>query len=235
MREARAKTVIQERKLCELRLFAERSGESDVLSCPPMSDGPTHASGDPLMSSEATVLLKRLQAGDKSAADELLPLVYERLRDAASGLFRSERAAHTLQPTALVHEAYVKLINQHEKEWLGRDHFCAIAAIAMRQVLTDHARARKTAKRDPGGDRVPMTMVDAPSSGEAIDAEALDECLRELAEFDTRGARVVELRFFGGMTHENIARLLDVSEATVVRDWRKCRAWLEAKLLEAGP
>ena len=118
----------------------------------------SHEPGDfesvPFGGADATLLLERLQAGDKSAADELLPLVYERLRDAASGLFRSERAEHTLQPTALVHEAYVKLINQREKERLGRDRFCAIAAIAMQQVLTDHARARKTAKRDPGGDRI---------------------------------------------------------------------------------
>ncbi|MEM1330063.1 MAG: ECF-type sigma factor [Planctomycetota bacterium] len=179
---------------------------------------------------DATLLLERLQRGDKAAADELLPLIYERLRASAEGLFRAERNEHTLQPTALVHEAYIKLINQRERAWNGHDHFCAIAALAMRQVLTDHARGKKTAKRDPGGERVALTLVSSPSSSDAVDAEALDACLSQLAEFDARGARVVELRFFGGLTYEQVARVLDLSEASVIRDWRKCKAWLEAKL-----
>jgi len=133
---------------------------------------------------EATLLLERLQSGDESAANELLPLVYERLRHAAGGLFRSERSDHTLQPTALVHEAYVKLINQKDQDWAGHDHFCAVAALAMRQVLTDHARAKRTAKRDPGGRRISLTMASPASDDGAVDAVALDDCLQELADFD---------------------------------------------------
>lgn len=183
---------------------------------------------------DATLLLERLQAGDRSAADALLPVVYERLRQMAGGLFKSERADHTLQPTALVHEAYVKLIHRPDKEWLGHDHFCAVAALAMRQILTDHARAKKTAKRDPGGKRVPLTTVETPASEGTVDAVALDGCLSELAEFDERGARIVELRFFGSLTNEQVASVLGLSRATVIRDWRASRAWLETRLLELG-
>lgn len=183
---------------------------------------------------DATLLLERLQAGDRSAADALLPVVYERLRQMAGGLFRSERSEHTLQPTALVHEAYVKLIQRSDKEWLGHDHFCAVASIAMRQILTDYARAKKAAKRDPGGKQVPLTGIAMPSSEGTVDAVALDDCLSELAEFDERGARIVEFRFFGGLTNEQVASVLGLSRATVIREWRASRAWLKTRLLELG-
>ncbi|MEM9065389.1 MAG: sigma-70 family RNA polymerase sigma factor [Planctomycetota bacterium] len=181
---------------------------------------------------EVTQLLQLVQQGDDGASAELLPIVYEQLRLVAGRLFQAERADHTLQPTALVHEAYVKLVGGVTDEWRGREHFCAVAARAMRQILVDHARARKAEKRDPGGQRVPLTMVNPPSGGEAIDPIVLDECLERLSGMDERGCRVVELRFFGGLTNEQVARVLDISLPTVERDWRRCRAWLETRLSE---
>lgn len=197
-----------------------------------MSD---HGSNLEPAASEATILLQRVQSGDDAAAEDLLPLVYEQLRAMAGSFFRQQRSDHTLQPTALVHEAYLKLVGGARNEgraWEGRSHFCAVAAKAMRQILHDHARAKKAAKRDPGGARVEITQVQTPSSGGAIALEALDEGLTKLSAIDERGARIVELRFFGGLTNEEIARMLDVSLPTVERSWRRNRAWLKAHIEE---
>lgn len=181
---------------------------------------------------EVTALLEQVDAGDQDAAERLLPILYSQLRQIAGSLFVKERTDHTLQATALVHEAYIKLVRGENQEWKDREHFCAVAAKAMRQILCDHARAKKTAKRDPGGSRKPLTMIGSPSDESAIDVLVLDECLGLLAEADPQGATVVDLRFFGGLAHTEIAQVLDVSVSTVDRAWRRARAWIKANLEE---
>lgn len=178
----------------------------------------------------ATVLLRRVQQGDAAAASELLPVVYEQLRATAGSFFRAQQASHTLQPTALVHEAYLKLVGSAGTEWEGRSHFCAVAATAMRQILLDHARTKRAAKRGGQAGRAALTAVESPSSSEAIDLVALDEALTRLNEIDPEGARVVELRFFGGLSNEQIADVVGTSRPTVERSWRRCRAWLKTHL-----
>lgn len=179
---------------------------------------------------DVTRLLERVQDGDSTAANELLPLVYDHLRATAHQFFRRERAEHTLQPTALVHEAYVKLIDNPDKAWMGREHFCAVASLAMRQILTDYARSRGALKRGGGRDRAPLTNLQMPESQSLIDALVLEECLEELTEIDPEGARIVELRFFGGLSHTEIGRVLGMSVQTVDRRWRKCRALIRFRL-----
>ncbi|USO00345.1 MAG: sigma-70 family RNA polymerase sigma factor [Phycisphaeraceae bacterium] len=186
---------------------------------------------------EATLLVHRIREGDPDAAEALLPLVYEQLRATAGSYFRAQRADHTLQPTALVHEAYLKLVRAPDNDWEGRAHFCAVAAKAMKQILSDHARSKRAAKRGgprgPAG-RVAVTSVESPSSHAAIDLLALDEALDELAAIDGQGAEVVHLRFFGGLSNEDAARVLGVSLSTVERSWRRCRAWLRSRLGDPG-
>lgn len=182
---------------------------------------------------DATLLLDRCRHGDPDAAAALLPLVYEQLRGlAASYLHRKVglRGAHTLQPTALVHEAYLKLIRASDQTFEGREHFCAVASLAMRQILTDHARRKRAAKR--GGDAVAEMLdgIEEPSGAGAIDIVALDDALTRLAALDPREARIVELRYFGGLTIEEVARHFDVSTRSIERAWRKTRAWLSREL-----
>ena len=183
---------------------------------------------------DATAILRRLREGEERAADELLPIVYEQLRATAGSYFRGQRADHTLQPTALVHEAYVKLVNSGAEDWESRGHFCAVAAKAMRQILTDHARAKKADKRRADGGRAPLTNIEAPSSGQAIELIALDDALSELTEANPRLAEIVSLRFFGGLNNQEIAEGLDTPLRTVEREWRRCRAWLEVRLGETS-
>lgn len=180
-------------------------------------------------SGEATVLLARLSEGDSAAANDLLPLVYDQLRAMAGGQFRGERSNHTLQPTALVHEAYIKLI-QVEGSWQSRAHFCAIAASAMRKILINHARAKHASKR--AGNRVDVT-VDAlatPSGQTPLDLVELDDALTKLASLNERYARIVELRFLGGLEVEEVAEILRVSSRTIRKDWRVARAWMAREL-----
>lgn len=177
---------------------------------------------------EATLILEEMGRGSPDAASRLMPLVYEQLRDLARGYFRNQPADHTLQPTALVHEAFVRLVGQ-EVEWTGRAHFLAVAAVAMRGIVVDHARRRSAAKR--GGDRHRVTMIDpATDQGGEVDALDIDEAMRALAGIYPRQARVAELRFFGGMTVIEVAHVLDTSKSTVEEDWRFARAWLNARL-----
>lgn len=183
---------------------------------------------------QATQILNAIGAGDKSAADQLMPLVYRELHGLAEGQFRRQPADHTLQPTALVHEAFLRLINQSDVKWKDRSHFFAVAATAMRQILTDHARRKNADKR--GGDwrKVELHEGAAAASGDGeIDLIALDDALGRLEAMDARKHRVVELRFFGGLTVEEIAALLDVSITTVESDWRSARAWLMVQLADA--
>lgn len=181
---------------------------------------------------EVTQILAALRDGDAKAYDELFPLVYGELRRAADILLAREFEQHTLQPTALVHEVYLKLVRSGAPDASSRAHFLGIAARAMRQVLVDHARRRKAAKRGKG--EVFVTLGDhAEASAAAPDADtmvALDDALADLAQMDERLAKVVELRFFGGLTEEEVATTLGVTSRTVQRDWAKARAWLHARI-----
>lgn len=198
------------------------------MSTGPHDDAPAPGAPPP---PDATLLLARLEGGDDAAAQELLPLVYEELRSAAGRLFRGEGRDHTLQPTALVHEAYLKLARTPGGSWTGRAHFCAVAARAMRQILQDHARAKRALKRE-GGAPAPRELTASPVTGHVVDLLVLEETLTRLAEVDERGAQVVDLRFFGGLTGDEIADHLGISRATEERIWRRCAAWLRTQLDE---
>lgn len=178
-----------------------------------------------------TVLLQAWSRGDAAAGERLLPLVYEELHRQAAGYLRRERRGHSLQPTALVNEAYLRLVG-HDAGWQNRAHFFAVAAQVMRHVLVDRARRRRAGKR--GGDWTRITLDDAVAGTAFRDAELdlveLDEALQELAAMDAAKARLVELRFFGGLTAAEAAAVMGVSESTVTRDWRVARAWLHRRL-----
>lgn len=184
-------------------------------------------------SRDVTDLLIRLEEGDDSrVVDQLFPLVYDELRRIAAARLKSERPDHTLQATALVNEAYIKLVDQTRVHWQNRAQFFAVAARAMRRILIDYARNRGRQKR--GGGRIPVTLDDADSGpgadGRLDELLELDEALRRLAEIESRQARVVEMRFFAGATMEEIANTLDISAATADRDWRSARAWLSVQM-----
>ena len=183
--------------------------------------------------SRFTQALSKIEIGSiESGADaeQLLPVMYDELRGIASGYMRQERGDHTLQPTALVHEAYARLVDQTKTPWSDAAHFRAIAARVMRQVLVDHARKHGTLKR--GGDRVRVTLSgQATPNGEPdLDVLELDEAMNDLRELHQRKARVVELIFFGGMTHAEAARVVGVSQKTVEADWYAARAWLGKRI-----
>ena len=173
-----------------------------------------------------TELLLSLSQGNRAALNDLIPLVYQELRAIARRRLRHERPGHTLNTTALVHEAYLKLIELDRVQWQSRAHFLAIAAQAMRNILVSHARARKRLKRGGGAHHVPLDESVGLPVTEVDRILALDAALEELAELNPRHARVVELRFFGGMTLEETAAVLEVSPATAKRDWSLLRRWL---------
>lgn len=177
-------------------------------------------------STAATQLLLAWGAGDREALDQMLPLVYEELHRLAARYLRRERPDHTLQPTALVHEAYLRLINQRQADWRNRAQFMGLAASAMRRILVNHARDRAAAKRRGRREQVSISLLEAPSGGPEVELIALEQALERLAELDPRKARVVELRFFGGLTADEVAEVLEVSRATVEREWTFARAWL---------
>jgi RNA polymerase sigma factor (TIGR02999 family) len=183
-------------------------------------------------SSEATELLEAASAGDEGAMSRLLPLVYEELHAAAARAMRGERAGHTLQTTALVHEAWLRLADQTRVQWRHRSQFLAVAARMMRRVLVDHARARSAAKRGGAeGARVPLDrLADQPLEQPSVDLEALDEALSRLGELDPDQARVVELRYFGGLSVEEVAKVMGTSPATVKREWATAKAWLHREI-----
>jgi RNA polymerase sigma factor (TIGR02999 family) len=176
-------------------------------------------------------LLDRATEGDPRALKTLIPLVYDELRRLARAQLRRERPGHTLQTTALVHEAYLRLAGQEKLSFESRGHLRAIAANTMRRILVEHARARRAAKR--GGERARLTLTDGLGLAEEskpVDVLALDEALRRLAEVDPRASRVVELRFFGGLTVEETAEILGVSAPTIKREWALARAWLRREM-----
>jgi RNA polymerase sigma factor (TIGR02999 family) len=173
-----------------------------------------------------TSLLARAQEGDRQATDELLPLVYEELRELADRFLAAEKRGATLQPTALVHEAYLRLVGSDQAGWENRAHFFGAAARAIRRILVDQARARRAARR--GGGRPLRLDTDAPLAGPepSLDVLAIDEALAKLATIDAQKARVVELRFFGGLSVDETAASLGVSASTVAREWVFARTWL---------
>ena len=179
---------------------------------------------------DVTRLLVAAGRGDKSALDAMLPLVYAELRRIADGYLRNERRDHTLQPTALVHEAYMRLVNQHSVDWRNRAQFIGVAAQMMRRILVNHAEGKKAEKR--GGEREKITLDRAVGAFEEknLDVIEVDLALARLAAVDERKARIVELRFFGGLTVDEIAEVLGVSKATVERDYTFARAWLYREL-----
>jgi len=180
------------------------------------------------------VLLQRWGAGDATAMDALMPLVHDQLRRLAQSYMRRERIGHTLEPTALVHEAYVRLVDQRDVQWSNRGHFYALAAQAMRRVLVDHARAHRAAKRGGAGERVTLSGLAAGGVGPGdVDVLWLHDALEQLAELDAHQAQVVELRYFAGMSVEEVAEVMSLSPATIKREWSTGRAWL-AHALRGG-
>jgi RNA polymerase sigma factor (TIGR02999 family) len=177
---------------------------------------------------QLTRLLEAWQSGDADAANQLVPHVYAELRRIAAAKLRAERGGHTLQPTALVHEAWLRLMNQHESGWQNREQFFAIAAQAMRRILVDHARKRHAAKRGNGDVAVELDEVARILTVTLPDERllALDEALEGLAALDARQARIIELRFFGGLSVEETASVMGISPTTVKREWATGRAWL---------
>lgn len=185
-----------------------------------------------------TQLLSRAAGGSASAASDLLVMVYDELHAIARAMFADQRAGGTLQPTALVHEAYLRLVRQ-DVDWSSRSQFFVIASKAMRSILVDHARGRGRDKRGGGWRRVALTVADeTPSPAESgpngVPIEAIDAALTALAELDERKARLVELRFFGGLSSEQAAEVLGISRSTAAEDWRTARAWLHQRLQAEG-
>lgn len=182
---------------------------------------------------ETTRLLLEAGRGQRASLEALLPLVYEELKAIAIQRLRGERPDHTLQPTALVHEAFLRLVDQTRVQWQNRAHFCAVAANMMRRILVDHARGRAAEKRGAGRHKTPLLdTIGLARERNPVDIVALDDVLQELARLNERHARVVELRFFGGLNVEETAHTLGVSTATVKNDWRAARAWLLTQLTD---
>ncbi len=181
---------------------------------------------------EVTQLLKEWANGSQEALEQLTPLIYGELRQLAAGYLRKERPDHTLQPSALVHEAYLRLIDQRNPGWQSRSHFYGVAARLMRQILVDHARRRHAGKRD--GQKVSLEETVSFAAERTADLVALDDSLTALEKVDFRKCRAVELRYFGGLSMEEIARTLEVSVITVRRDLRMAEAWLRQQICQPG-
>ncbi len=179
---------------------------------------------------EITQLLNKAQAGDRTALDELLPVVYNELRRVAASQLQDERDDHTLQATALVHEAYMRLLEQNEVDWRNRAHFFSIASEMMRRILVNYAVKRNAQKRFGTMTRVELDDAVSFTKQRDFDLVELDEALKKLSELDEQQARIVELRFFGGLTIVETAEVLKVSESTVKREWRMAKAWLKSRM-----
>lgn len=190
---------------------------------------------NPAPSAQATQFVNEMADGDRQAAERLLPLVYDEFRELAGDYLRRETKAHTLQPTALVHEAYLRLIDQTRVNWQGRTHFFAVGAQAMRRVLVDHARARQRDKRGGGWQRISLDEQLTVSPAHDADLLAVDEAIEKLARIDSRQAQIVELRFFGGLTVAEVADVLGLSKRTIESEWKVIRAFLRKELDENTP
>jgi RNA polymerase sigma factor (TIGR02999 family) len=185
---------------------------------------------NPANGTKITELLIDWNNGRNGALEDLLPLVYGELRRLAAHRLRQERPDHTLQPTALVHEAYLRLVDQRRVRWQNRAHFYGVAAHIMRRILVDQARARKADKRGGEWQRVTLTDNKTPNESRDVDVLALDNALQRLATLDPQQERIVELRYFGGLTLEETAEVVGISTATVKREWAIAKAWLRAEL-----
>ncbi|HVN78465.1 MAG TPA: sigma-70 family RNA polymerase sigma factor [Terriglobia bacterium] len=188
----------------------------------------------PERTQEITELLINLSKGDQQAASKLIPIVYGELRRLARHYMRQERQDHTLQTTALVHEAYLRLIEQRQTNWQNRAHFFGIAAQLMRRILLDHARASHAGKRGGGEERLPLEEGLVFSTEKSVELIALDQALDRLAELSPRQSRIVELRFFGGLSVEETAEVMGIAPKTVKRDWSVARAWLHREVRQSG-
>ena len=175
---------------------------------------------------DVTQVLRELSDGQESAPARLMPLVYDELRKLAQGYLQEERTDHTLQATALVHEAYIRLVDWKNVTWQNRAHFFALAAQVMRRILVDHAREKQAQKRGGGSTRLSLEDAVSFAQPREVDLVALDDALKELAELDPTQSKIVELRFFGGLTIEETAEALRISPATVKREWTMAKAWL---------
>jgi RNA polymerase sigma factor (TIGR02999 family) len=184
---------------------------------------------------DVTTLLYAWREGDPGARDRLMLVVYDELRRRAAAYLRAERQGHTLEPTALVHEAYLRLVNQDRTDWQNRAHFFAVASQMMRRILIDHARGGRRAKRSGRLVRVELTEGVADHQPHDVEVLDLDRALSRLAEIDERKSRIAELRFFAGLSLAEIGRVLNISVATVERDWQTARAWLYAALKGTAP
>jgi RNA polymerase sigma factor (TIGR02999 family) len=202
---------------------------------PEHSNAATPNPESPARTPDVTDLLVRWQSGDAAALERLIPLVYKELRELARKYLRQERGNHTLQSTALVHEAYLRLAAQHPPQMQNRAHFLAIAARMMRHILVDYARSRDAGKRGSNALRVTLGAAAETPANADVDVVALDDALRTLAAIDSQQGHVVELRFFGGLSIEEIALTLGISPATVKRDWSTARVWLYRELDAAKP
>jgi RNA polymerase sigma factor (TIGR02999 family) len=179
---------------------------------------------------EVTQLLREWSQGDQAAPEKLMPLVYAELRRMAHGYMAGQNRGHTLQTTALIHEAYLRLVDQSEKQWKNRSHFFAVAAQAMRHILVDFARSKQAKKHGGGARQVSLDEALTVSGEREAELVALDDALKELSRVDPRKCHVVELRYFGGLSVEETAEVLDVSAITVMRDWSMAKAWLYREL-----
>lgn len=177
-----------------------------------------------------TGLLRQAQAGDRAALDELLPLVYRELKGIAARQLAGERPGHTLQATALVNEAYLRLVDQHSVDWRNRAHFFSIAAETMRRVLVNHAISRRAEKRGAGATLLALDEAVSFPERREVDLILLDDALTRLADLDRVQARIVEMKFFAGLSNEEVAEVLGKSDSTVKREWRSAKAWLAAQL-----
>ena len=182
---------------------------------------------------EITQLLKDWSEGNQTALDKLMPLVYDELRRQASRYLRNERQGHTLQTTALIHEAYLKLIGINQIEWQNRNHFFAIASTAMRRILVDYARERKRDKRGGVAENLPLDEgLQISANEKSVDLIALDEALSRLAKLDERQTKVVELKYFSGLSIDEIAEVLGIANSTVRLDWNLAKAWLKQEIIK---
>jgi RNA polymerase sigma factor (TIGR02999 family) len=183
----------------------------------------------PASPNEVTELLIKWSKGDKTALDELMPVIHSELRRLARRYMGRERSGHTLQTTALINEAYLRLVDRQGVEWEDRAHFFAVTAQVMRHILVDHARKHHSDKRGGGAQQIPLDEVDIANQDRAAELVVLDEALNDLAAIDPRQSQIVELRFFGGLTVEETAEVMKIAPITVMREWRIARAWLREK------
>lgn len=184
----------------------------------------------PLPREDVTRILVSWSAGEPDAAQRLMPLVYEELRGLARQYLQRERRDHTLQATGLVHEAYLRLVGQTATTWQNRAHFFGVAAAVMRRILVDYARSHRAEKRGGNLEKLQLDEASALSPQKDVDLVALDDALNDLAKFDPRQSQIVELRFFGGLTVEEVGEVLEISPRTVKREWRLARAWLRREI-----